>query len=79
LAIDIYLIMVYTEIKGDTAMKTKKRYMRKSGDRRDCYEVSGTVSVKWHITYKILKVTYNAEKDVTTLVLEKNENRYQNG
>jgi hypothetical protein len=54
--------------------KPIKRYMRKYGDRRDCYEVGCTVGVKWHIIYRILKVTYNPKKDVTTLVLEKIQN-----
>ncbi len=55
-------------------MKTAKRYMRKSGDRRDCYEVGCIVRVKWHIAYRVLKVKYNADKDITTLVLEKIQN-----
>lgn len=47
-----------------------KRYLKKSGDRRDCYAAGMILVLKWQRTWRITKVTYNKDVDVTTIRIE---------
>ena len=50
-------------------MKTKT--LTKNGNWTWLYDVGKEVAFKWHITWKILSVRYNALKDRTYIKLER--------
>ena len=53
------------------SMKTKTKYMYKVGDWRDLYTVGEEVMFKWHFVWMIEKVTYDKDKNQTTIKLIK--------
>lgn len=50
------------------------RYIYKIGNRTDDYKVGELLRMKWHKLYKIIKVTYNYQKDQTSIKLSEDCN-----
>jgi hypothetical protein len=48
-----------------------KRYIVKSGDRRDIYAAGEKLVMKWNRVWNITKVAYDKDVDVTTVRIER--------
>jgi hypothetical protein len=49
--------------------QTNKTYLKRWGDQTDIYNVGEEVRRKWNRKSLIIKVSYDAQKDITTIVL----------
>mgnify|MGYP001590451835 FL=1 len=52
-------------------MKTKTKYIYKSGDWRDLYIIGEGVTFRWHSAWIITNVIYDKDKDRTSVKLVK--------
>ena len=52
-------------------MKTKTKYIYKSGDWRDLYIIGEEVTFRWHSAWIITNVIYDKDKDRTSVKLVK--------
>ena len=59
---------------GDFSVKTKIKYIYKVGNWGYLYTIGEKVMFKWHSVWMIEKVTYNKDKDQTSVKLIKTNN-----
>jgi len=49
----------------------KIKYLRKSGDWRDCYELGESVSFQNYSEWEVMSVQYHPRRDITVVRLER--------